>query len=143
MSLIARLKFDLNCCVLCALAQCSLRGLMFRSIGLCLQLGMLGLIIGSRADLKWHRLLAGGYAVARASLAIIQLIVARAVPRARVLCLLNAAAGAALVVAPAVTAWREGSEEAYRGHVIVMMATAVGGQGLPVAVPMCHRQCIT
>lgn len=87
---------------------CSLRGLGFQTTGLGLQLGLLGLIIGTRADQKWFRLLAGGYAVVRTCLACIHAIVAWTIPRARMLSLVTAAAGLALAAAPTVIAWQQG-----------------------------------
>lgn len=89
-------------------------------------LGLLGLIIGSRSDLEWYRLLAGGYALTRASLSTIHAVIAGSIPRARQLCLVNAASGLLLSVAPAVLAWQATHEEAYRLHIAVMVVAAVG-----------------
>lgn len=91
-----------------------------------MQLGLLGLIIGSRSDVEWYRLLAGGYALTRTSLSCIHAIVAWSLPRARRLCLANAASGLILAVAPAVLAWQATHEEAYPMHITVMVVAAVG-----------------
>lgn len=104
----------------------SLRGLLFRCVGLGLQLSVLGVIIGARADEKWYRLLAGGYAAARLCISCTHTIIAYTIPHARRLSVVNAAAGLALAVAPAVMALLEQDEEAYVSHVKVIAATAVG-----------------
>lgn len=111
-----------------------------------MQLGLLGLIIGARADIKWYRLLAGGYVITRVSLSTLHATVAWTIPRARALCLVNMSAGLALAVAPAVLAWLPTHEEAYRSHVAIMIVVAVGKQvglgGLPqwdgMALPQLH-----
>lgn len=102
---------------------------MLRVVGLSMQLGLLGLIIGSRSDIQWYRLLAGGYALTRASLSCIHAIIAWSLPRARGLCLANAGAGLMLAVAPAVLAWQPTHEEAYFMHIAVMVVAAVGECG--------------
>lgn len=106
--------------------HCRLRGLLLRVVGLAMLLGLLGLIIGSRSDVEWYRLLAGGYALTRVSMSCIHATVAWALPRARRLCLANGASGLLLAVAPAVLAWQETQEEAYGVHVAVMIVAAVG-----------------
>jgi hypothetical protein len=101
-----------------------LRGLLFRVVGLGLQLGMLGLIIGIRADAKWSQLLAGGYASARACIACSHVIIAWCIPRARKLSSMTAVAGLALAAGPAWLATQQ--EGAYATHVAVMAAVAAG-----------------
>lgn len=91
-----------------------------------MQLGLLGLIIGTRQDMKWYRLLAGGYAISRASLSCSHGVVAWTIPRARGLCLANALSGLALSVAPAVLAWQATNCEAYTLHVAIMAVVTVG-----------------
>jgi hypothetical protein len=108
---------------------CRLRGLVFRCVGLCMLLGLLGLIIGARADVQWYRLLAGGYVITRTSLSCLHAAAARAIPRARALCLVNMSAGLMLAVAPAVLAWQPTHAEAYPSHVNVMVVVAVGELG--------------
>jgi hypothetical protein len=103
-----------------------LRGLLLRAVGLSMLLGLLGLIIGSRSDLEWYRLLAGGYALTRASLSTNHALIAWSIPRARRLCLVNAGSGLLLSVAPAVLAWQATHEQAYRLHIAVMVVAAVG-----------------
>lgn len=106
--------------------MCRLRGLLLQAVGLSMLLGLLGLIIGSRSDVESYRLLAGGYAVTCASLSTIHALVAWSIPRARRLCLVNAASDLLLSVVPAVLAWQATQEEAYRLYVAVMVAAAVG-----------------
>jgi hypothetical protein len=91
-----------------------------------MKLGLLGLIIGCRSDIECYRLLAGGYALTRASLSCIHVTVAWTIPRARGLCLVNAGCGMLLSVAPAVLAWQATHVDAYSVHIAVMVAAAVG-----------------
>jgi hypothetical protein len=106
-----------------------LRGLLLRFVGLIMLLGLLGLIIGCRSDMEWYRLLAGGYALTRASLSCIHATIAWSIRRARGLCLVNAGCGLLLAVAPAVLAWQETHEAAYPMHIAVMAVAAVGEFG--------------
>jgi NADPH:quinone reductase-like Zn-dependent oxidoreductase len=105
------------------LLRCRLRGLLFRVVGLGLQLGMLGLI-GLRADTKWPQLLAGGYACARACIACSHLIIAWCIPRARKLSSMTAAAALLLAAAPAWLALQR--DAAYTTHVAIMAIVAAG-----------------
>lgn len=109
-----------------AAAACRLRGLLFRVVGLGMQLGLLGIIIGTRTDIEWYRLLAGGYALTRASISCTHAIVAWTLPRARKLCVTNACSGMALSIAPAVLAWQATHEEAYSKHLAIMVVVTVG-----------------
>jgi hypothetical protein len=97
---------------------------MFRVVGLGLQLGMLGLIIGSRADTKWPQLLAGGYACARICIATSHIIIAWCIPRARKLSSMTAAAGLLLAAAPTWLALHK--DAAYTTHWVVMAIVAAG-----------------
>ncbi|WIA14454.1 hypothetical protein OEZ85_002979 [Tetradesmus obliquus] len=101
-----------------------LRGLLFRVVGLGLQLGLLGFIIATRADAQWPQLLAGGYACARMCIAATHVIIAWCIPRARKLSAMTAVAGLALAAAPAWLAWQK--DAAYALHVKVMAAVAAG-----------------
>jgi hypothetical protein len=85
---------------------------------------MLGLIIGCRADKKWHQLLAGGYACARVCIALSHIIIVWCIPRARKLSAMTATAGLVLAAAPMWLAWQR--EVAYEMHVWIMAAVAVG-----------------
>eukprot|EP00882_Tetradesmus_deserticola_P008029 GHRQ01008458.1.p1 GENE.GHRQ01008458.1~~GHRQ01008458.1.p1 ORF type:complete len:479 (+),score=171.28 GHRQ01008458.1:521-1957(+) len=114
-----------------------LRGLMFRVVGLGLQLGMLGLIIGSRADAKWSQLLAGGYACARACIAGSHIIIAWCIPRARKLSAMTATAALVLAAAPAWLALQR--DAAYSTHVAIMGAVAAG-EFLEPLLPMLAPQ---
>ena len=109
-----------------AALPCGLRGLFFRTVGLGVQLGLLGLIIGSRADAKWSRLLAGGYAVARGCLSCTHAIVAATIPRARRLSVVNACAGFVLAGTASVLAMWQGREEGHRAHIRILAAVAAG-----------------
>eukprot|EP00878_Enallax_costatus_P034047 GHUV01037655.1.p1 GENE.GHUV01037655.1~~GHUV01037655.1.p1 ORF type:complete len:352 (+),score=-3.64 GHUV01037655.1:586-1641(+) len=114
-----------------------LQGLLFRCIGLTLQLGVLGFLIGVRNDAEWYHLLAGGYALARFATAVVFGIIAVTIPRARVISLVHLVFDALMIAAAACAAV---FRESYQTYFVIVIGIAVAEAIDPLVPSLVFRQ---